>query len=85
ARLTGLVALARGEDPEAHLRTAEHEFATYGAPFYLACTRFELGTWLRARGREPEAAPLLAQARAAFEELGATAKVAAMERTPVTV
>jgi class 3 adenylate cyclase/tetratricopeptide (TPR) repeat protein len=85
ARLTGLVALARGEDPEVHLRTAEHEFATYGAPFYLACTRFELGTWLRARGREAEAAPLLAQARAAFEELGATAYVAAMERAPVTV
>ncbi|MCW2706319.1 MAG: hypothetical protein JWM22_161 [Frankiales bacterium] len=85
ARLTGLVALARGEDPEKDLRNAEHEFTTYAAPFYLACTRMELGSWLRSRGRESEAAPLLDRARAAFEELGATAYLRELQKVAVTV
>ncbi len=63
-RLRGLLALARGEDPEADLREAEAAFAAYGAPYLLARTRLELAGWLTTEGRQDEAAPLLAQARA---------------------
>jgi class 3 adenylate cyclase/tetratricopeptide (TPR) repeat protein len=84
-RLTGLVAIARGGDPERDLRTAEEEFAAYGAPFYVARTRLELGLWLRSHGRDADAAPLLAKARTGFEELGAAGCLAEMERLPVTV
>ena len=83
ARLTGLVAMARGEDPEVHLRTAEQEFASYGAPFYLARTRLELGSWLKSRGRHAEAAPLLTLARAGFEKLGAAPSLTELARVPV--
>ena len=65
SRLTGLVGLAEGNDPELDLRAALTGFGEYGAPFYLARTRLELGRWLLGQGRGDEAAPLLEQARAA--------------------
>ena len=78
-RLRGLLALARGEDPEADLREAEAALAAYGAPYLLARTRLELGRWLSGVGRAAEAGPLLAQARDTFVALGAVPSVAEVD------
>jgi len=79
-RLRGMLAIARGEDPEADLRAAEQEHEAYGAPYLLARTRLDLGRWLLGRGRTDEGRPLLARAREAFEQLGATPYVAEVDR-----
>ena len=68
-RLRGLLALARGEDPETHLRAAEAALEAYGAPYLLARTRLELGRWLRSQGRADEATTMLVQARETFVSL----------------
>ena len=75
SRLRGLLALARGEDPEADLRQAELALEEYAAPYLLARTRLELAGWLREHGRDREAADLLALARPVFVELRATPSV----------
>ena len=77
--LRGLVALARDEDPEADLREALRELEDYGAVFYLARTRLELGRWLLQGGRAAEAGSLLDQARAVFEQLGAVPSLAELD------
>ncbi|NYD41992.1 hypothetical protein [Nocardioides panaciterrulae] len=82
-RLRGLVAAARGEDPEADLREAVAALEAYGARYLLARTRLDLGRWLVARDRTGEADPLLAEARAVFVDLRAlpsVAEVDALER-----
>ena len=79
ARLTGLLALARGEDPEADLRAAEEIYAEYGAPFLLARTRLSLGQWLHAQERALEAESLLREARDAFDQLRAVPWVEAVD------
>ena len=76
ARLRGTVARARGEDPEAELRTAIRAHEEYGAPYLLALARDELGSWLVEQGREDEGRPLLGQAAATFERLGAVVAAA---------
>src|SRR6478735_1762172 len=65
-RLRGLLALARGEDPEADLRQAELALDEYAAPYLLARTRVALARWMQDQGRGTEAAALLAQARPVF-------------------
>jgi class 3 adenylate cyclase len=80
ARLRGLVAAAEGGDAEADLRQAEAAFSAYGAPFYLARTRLELGGWLHRHDRADEAIPLLAQARTALTRLGAAAVLAELDQ-----
>ena len=85
-RLRGLIAAADGQDPEADLRAAETGFAAYGAPYLLARTRLELAGWLIGEGRQAEAAPLLAQSRAVFVELGAAPSVHEVDAlAPTTV
>ncbi len=88
-RLRGLLALARDEDPETHLRSAEAALEAYGAPYLLARTRLELGRWLHGQGRVEEATTLLAQARPVFEGLGAAPSVAEVDAvlspSPLTV
>ncbi len=81
-RLRGLLALARDEDPETHLRSAEAALEAYGAPYLLARTRLELGRWLHGQGRVDEATTLLAQARPVFEGLGAVPSVAEVDAVP---
>jgi tetratricopeptide (TPR) repeat protein len=78
-RLAGLVAIAKGEDPEQLLRAAELEFTAYGAPYYLARTRLELGRWLCDQGRAAEGMPLLDLARTGLVELGALRSLTELE------
>jgi len=77
-RLRGMLAAARGEDPEADLRAAAAAHGAYGAPYLLAQTRYELASWLLKQGSTEEASGLLDQARATFSRLGA---VPAVEKT----
>ncbi len=74
-RLRGLLALARGEDPEADLREAEAALVAYGAPYLLARTRLELGRWLVGQGRGEEATVMLVQAWETLVALGAAPSV----------
>ncbi|MCU1600080.1 MAG: hypothetical protein JWO22_789 [Frankiales bacterium] len=78
-RLRGMLLAARGEDPEPELRTAESRFADFGALFYLARTRLDLGHWLVEQGRHQEAGPLLTQAREVFERLSAAPSLAELD------
>ncbi len=78
-RLTGLLAAARGGDPEADFRAAERAHAAYGAPYLLARTRLELGRWLVGQGRGDEATVMLAQARETFVALGAAPSLAELD------
>jgi hypothetical protein len=57
---------------EAGLRTAIDGYQRWGSTVRVARTRAELAAALVAQGRHEEAAPLLEQARAAYEQLGAT-------------
>jgi class 3 adenylate cyclase/tetratricopeptide (TPR) repeat protein len=77
-RLRGMLAAARGEDPERDLRTALAAHESYGAPYLLAQTRYELASWLLKQGSTEEATGLLDQARETFARLGA---VPAVEKT----
>jgi hypothetical protein len=77
-RLRGMLAIARGEDPEADLRAAAAAHEAYGAPYLLALTRYELARWLFTHGGTKEAELLLDEARETFARLGA---VPALEKT----
>ena len=73
-RLRGLVAAARGEDPqtaEAELRAGVDALAAFGASGFQAQAEEELARWLVLQDRGDEAAPLLAAARATYVTLGA--------------
>ena len=86
-RMRGMITAARGGDPEADFRAAEKAHESYGAVFQLARTRLELGRWLSTQGRAEEARPMLAEARAAFERLGAAPSIADVDTligVPVT-
>jgi hypothetical protein len=66
-------------DSEAEYATAEHIFRDAEMPFYLAATQLEHAEWLVADGRPAEAEPLLAEARATFEQLRARPWLERME------
>ena len=80
ARLRARLNLRRGQEQgvERLYTTAERLFADVESPFWLAVARLEHGEWLVEQDRRSDAEPLLAQARAAFEELRA---VPWLERT----
>jgi class 3 adenylate cyclase/predicted ATPase len=83
-RLRGLLAMARGEDPEPDLREAGLALEEYGASYLLARTRLELARWLQGQGRGVEAAPLLAAARETFVALRAAPSIAEVDALAVT-
>jgi class 3 adenylate cyclase/tetratricopeptide (TPR) repeat protein len=73
ARFRARIAASNGrdEDVDMNFRAAATAFQELGLPFRLAVTQLEHAEWLAASGREDEATVLLAEARAAFEQLGA--------------
>jgi hypothetical protein len=67
---------ARSTDGEDHdseqlLKSSIGAFREIGFPFWIAVTLLEYGEWLDGKGRGPDAAPVVAEARSIFEELGA--------------
>ena len=82
ARLGGLVAAARGDDPaavEADLRTGVAGLQAFGAVVDAARAEEELAHWLNTQDRADEAEPLLTHVRATYEEIGAHGWLAQME------
>jgi class 3 adenylate cyclase/tetratricopeptide (TPR) repeat protein len=74
-RLLGLAAAIEGDEDAAAtafgIALANARSVNY--PYFLAPVLRDYGAWLVACGRGDEAAPLLAEARALFEKMGATA------------
>ncbi|WP_139980339.1 adenylate/guanylate cyclase domain-containing protein [Nocardioides litoris] len=73
ARLRGMIAAARGQDPEAVLRDAVRRHESYGAPYLLARAKDELGRWLHRQGRTADSHLLSQGARETYRQLGAAA------------
>ena len=76
------VAVAAGGDPESierDLRAGVEAFESFGSPPYVARTQGELAGWLVGQGREAEAEPLFAAARATLLDLGASRWLAALD------
>jgi len=74
--LAGLVAAARGDDPqlvEAELRAGIAALDTFGAVGFRARAQEELARWLADNGRPDDSEQLIAQARATYQTIGATA------------
>jgi predicted ATPase/class 3 adenylate cyclase len=71
-RFTGRLAIANGEDPTAPMREGLRAFEEMSMPFWAAVASLELAEWLVGERRGGEAAPLIEQARATFEQLRAT-------------
>jgi class 3 adenylate cyclase/tetratricopeptide (TPR) repeat protein len=86
ARARALLGAARGDQAgvgEALLGVIE-DFRALGYPYWLARAQMDLAGWLIDSGRGPEAAPLLDEAIAVFERLGAAPALArAMGLRPV--
>jgi tetratricopeptide (TPR) repeat protein len=59
------------EHVESRYKAAAGSFREISFPFYLAATLLDYGAWLTAEGRPSDAEPLLDEARAIFERLGA--------------
>ena len=73
----------RGEDEvERLLKASIGAFREIGFPFWMAVALLEYGEWLDARGRAPDAAPIVLEARSIFEELEARPWVERCERVP---
>jgi len=74
-RLRGLVAAARGEDPdfaETEMRAGITALDEFGAHGYRAQAQEELARWLVDQHRPEDAAPLIDAARATYTDIGAT-------------
>jgi class 3 adenylate cyclase/predicted ATPase/ribosomal protein L40E len=71
ARLGGLRGAASDEDLDARFTDAEDGFRRLSTVFDLAITLLEHAEWRAGAGRVAEAEPLLEEAAAIFEELGA--------------
>jgi hypothetical protein len=69
----------REEETEARFTAAIHEYEALHSPVYLARARAAYGAWLTRQGRVAEAEPLLEEARATYETLGATRWLAELE------
>ncbi len=81
-RLRGLLAAARGDDPElaeTEMRAGIDALAAFGAAGFHAQAQEELGRWLATQGRAEEAVPLLDAARTKYAEIGATGWLAGLE------
>jgi class 3 adenylate cyclase/tetratricopeptide (TPR) repeat protein len=93
ARFRARLAARRGVPEEADrlFKRAGSVFRELALPFYLAVTLLEHGEWLLAQDRRQDSEPLLAEARAIFERVGAkpwlerTARTSAAELEPETV
>ena len=59
------------DDAERLYRSAIGSFREIGFPFWLAVSLVEYSEWLEIRGRGPDAAPIVLEARSIFEGLGA--------------
>ena len=71
ARYGARLAALRDEDADAGFRSATALYDDLGFVFPAAATRLEHAEWLITQRRTEEAASLLAEAGATFEELGA--------------
>ena len=81
-RLRGLIRAARGEDPsivEADLRSGVAGLEAFGALGDAARAKEELARWLVSQDRAAEAAPLLDQAGATYERIGALGWLSRMD------
>ncbi len=80
------IASERGDDDAAaaKFRAAVDGFATLQRPFWLAVSRLQLAEWLLAKGHDADAQEPMRQARATFEELGATSWLHRAMRGAVT-
>lgn len=68
------------DDVEGLFVQATQRYQAWGSPVYAARARAAYGVWLEQHGRAAEAEPLLAQARAAYTELGAAGWTEQLER-----
>jgi tetratricopeptide (TPR) repeat protein len=66
-------------ETEEFFRQAIGCYDAWGSPVYAARGRAAYGAWLHKQGREEEAEPLLAAARATYAELGAVAWLAELD------
>lgn len=83
-RLRGLIAADRGDDAavvEVDLRAGIAALDHFGAQGLHARAEEEFGRWLASQGRTSEAEPLLAEARATYEQIGAVGWLAQLEST----
>lgn len=81
-RLLGLLAAARGHDPEfaeTEMRAGIEGLSAYGAVGFHAQAQEELGRWLVTQGRDDEAQPLLDGARTTYIKIGAAGWLAELE------
>jgi tetratricopeptide (TPR) repeat protein len=87
ARFAGLVAARRGDmrTAEERLEAATRELREVESPFSLAQVLLEHADLLSSAGRMDEAAPLLAEARAIFERLGAAPWIQRLESVAAAV
>jgi ABC-type amino acid transport substrate-binding protein len=86
-RLNGLLAAARGEDPElaeSELRVGMNALAGLGAVGFHAQAQEELACWLATEQREEEAAALLAAARATYDKIGANGWLSRLDEWQTT-
>jgi class 3 adenylate cyclase/tetratricopeptide (TPR) repeat protein len=80
-RFRGALARIRGaDDVESRLKAATGMFREMAAPFWMAVAEVELGEWLIGQDRSDEATPVLDEARAIFERLGAAPWLERVER-----
>jgi class 3 adenylate cyclase/tetratricopeptide (TPR) repeat protein len=81
-RFRGRAAALRGEEERVDdlFKGATALFRELFMPFNVAVTELEHGEWLVAAGRQVDAEPLLAEARAIFERLVASPSVARVDR-----
>ena len=71
-RFEALIGASRGSDPSAALREVIRDLGDLHMPFWKAVVSTELAEWLVEHDRESDAAPLVKEARATFEQLRAT-------------
>ena len=68
------------DEAEPLFKSSIGSFREVGFPFWMAVALLEYGEWLELRGRGPDAAPLLAEARSIFERLEARPWLERLER-----
>jgi class 3 adenylate cyclase/tetratricopeptide (TPR) repeat protein len=68
------------EEAERLFRSSIRSFRKIAFPFWLAVALLEYGEWLESRGRGPDVAPLVLEARSIFESLQAKPWVDRVER-----
>ena len=89
AHFTALWAVRHDDEDHASveggLRAAMDRYQRVGSRLLETRCAADLGAWLSRKGRMDEATPLLEQARAVFEEIGASAWLAQLDESSVAV